>query len=134
MISVMFQKDHVAPEYCKHAMMTLLPAALGSRKHCSCYLGGFDGANLANSSKNLPRHVMSVLAPKQLTIGHTAFSNHSQFPIDPEPPSPSFITSLPHVDGHDMLLVIVDWFSKMAHFVCPMFQNHFGGGDDETLS
>ena len=75
----MFQKDHVAPEYCKHAMTTLLSAALGWRKHCSGYLGGFDGANLANSSKNLSRHATSVLAPKQLSIGHKAFSKHSQF-------------------------------------------------------
>ena len=28
-----------------------------------------------------------------------------------------FITNLLHVGGHDMVLVIIDQFSKMAHFV-----------------
>ena len=28
-----------------------------------------------------------------------------------------FITKLPLVQGYDSVLVVVDWFTKMAHFV-----------------
>jgi len=28
-----------------------------------------------------------------------------------------FITKLPLAQGYDMILVVCDWFSKMAHFI-----------------
>ena len=66
----------------------LLSVTLGSRKHWSFYLEGFDGPMLRNLSRNLSRRVTYVLDPKRLTIDHTFFSTHSRFPVNHGPPYP----------------------------------------------
>ena len=93
------QLAHVAPEYYKLATMILLSATLGSWKCWRCCLGGFGGPNLGNWSKNLSKLVTFVLVPKRITIIHTAFYTHFQFPVDlgflsPWPLSPTFLGSV----------------------------------------
>ena len=80
--SFTYQLAHVAPEYYKHAMVILLSDTLGSRKHWCYCLRDFGGLNLGNWSKKLSNLLTYVLAPKRLTIVHTTFYTHFQFPID----------------------------------------------------
>ena len=86
--SFTYQLAHVAPEYYKHAMVILLSDTLGSRKHWCYCLRDFGGLNLGNWSKKLSNLLTYVLAPKRLTIVHTTFYTHFQFPIDLELLSP----------------------------------------------